>query len=290
MNEVTDSLEQTQKLVQQKEIAMNAKFEELTANVEQFRNKFEASQNKFEKSAEDNMSNYIPIPNDQCELDGKFPNIQDVSEEFKNDSMFAGVKGATPDNNKNFEKEWMSNLEFEKPEYFQPRMFTLNQIKDLVYLHVSRSDLKRKVSKHDKLVAYHDDEIFENSRNHKKLKTQIEEDFVKAQQNIDDANTNLTEAKKNINKRFRDVDCTLSINDKKLTFLKDHSDDAKKFHEMINSKAERLESRILAFKSSLQLSIDESSNSLIERIQQLRSHVDEESIKLDGSILKTKNL
>jgi hypothetical protein len=108
----------------------------------------------------------------------------------------------------------MSSSEFTNPEYLKPRMFTLNQIKDLVYLHLSRSELKRKVAKHDTVVNFHDNAIFEQSRGHKKLKSDMEQEFKATNKSIHDLGEHLDIVKRDYSRRFSDINRTLNINEK----------------------------------------------------------------------------
>lgn len=82
----------------------------------------------------------------------------------------------------------MSSSEFSKPEFIKPRMFTLNQIKDLVYLHLSRSELKRKIVRHENMVKYHDDTLFEQGRTQKKMKTDTDAEFADVKSKIVEVN------------------------------------------------------------------------------------------------------
>jgi hypothetical protein len=166
LNDITDKIEETKELMSTKESEMNRKFKKLSDEVGQFRDKFELYQNQQDQAAAEKMANYIPIPSPSVEMDSKFPGFENAPEDVKNDEKYKGIKEAT-DKNKNLEHSWMSNEEFLKPEFETPRMFTMNQIKDLFYLHLSRSELKRISSKHETLVTYHDDALFNLNREHK---------------------------------------------------------------------------------------------------------------------------
>lgn len=128
---------------------------------------FKEKQNQQEEEAKENVAMYIPLPQRDCRLYDKIDDYNDAPEETKQSGLYQGTIEANPEENPNFEKDWMSKELFEKPEYSKPRMFSMNQLKDLIHLHLSRSEAKRRLSKQESVVEFHDTSIFEQGRAHK---------------------------------------------------------------------------------------------------------------------------
>jgi exonuclease VII large subunit len=76
----------------------------------------------------------------------------------------------------------------------------------------------------------------------------------------------------------------------KLAVLKQNDDDAKTFQDMINAKAERLDSRIVSFRKIMEEDMEKKTQEIEENIAKLRGYVNDEAKRLDSSIFKTKNL
>lgn len=212
---------------------------QLTELVDNIKNDFVDYHKKNETDASQSMNELIPIPKPTTGLDERFPNIRDVSEDMHSDEMFKGIIDTDPKKNPNFTCEWMESDCFSTPEYAKPRMFTLNQIKDLVHLHLSRSELRRMAVKHDVMLKFHDDTIFDQGRAHKKLKEENNNEFETVYKNVENLGNYVNELNKMNQKNFKDLNRFQGIADKKLQILKQNDDDFKVFQEMISSKAER---------------------------------------------------
>lgn len=132
-----------------------------------FKKEFKEQLSHQQEEAKESIYKYIPLPLRDCKLEEKIDSYTNASEETKHSDLYQGTIETNPEDNPNFEKDWMSKELFEKPEYSKPRMFSLNQVGDLIHLHLSRSESKRKLSKQESIVEYHDMSIFEQGRAHK---------------------------------------------------------------------------------------------------------------------------
>jgi hypothetical protein len=123
-----------------------------------------------------------------------------------------------------------------------------------------------------------------------KHKSEVSGEFAKTLERIEEVNTELEHTKKNNNKKFREIDTIEGLNEKKLIVLKTHSDDAKKFHDMISSKAERLDSRIVSFKGTLEGLIQTTKEEIQSKIDEVSHNFATKSDSLNSAINKTKTL
>ena len=170
-----------------------------------FKKEFYDSQAKLNSEADDSMTKYIPIPTRDWKLADRFESYKDAEEENKSSELYQGVIEPTPEDNPNYEFDWMSQEFFDKPEYSKPRMFTIKQVRDLVHLQMSRSEIKRKVSQHQSTVEYHDHSIFEQGRAHKKLQGEMKEEFDNVYKGVEDLGAYLEGLRKIYDKQFGDI-------------------------------------------------------------------------------------
>ena len=241
------------------------------------------------EEAQENMAQYIPLPERTCKLDEKYETYKNAPEENKQSGEYKGVIEENPYENPNFDSEWMSDEPFKNSEYSKPRMFSMNQVKDIIYLHLTRSEMKRKLNKHETVVEYHDKTIFEQGRAHKKLQGEMKDEFDNVYKGVEDLGSYLEGLRKVYDKKFSDIFRMLTINDKKLNVLKQNDDEFKVFNEMINGKAERLDNRIVSFKKTIDENMEKDKNELQNSLKKLRDHLNDESEKLEHSLVKLKN-
>ena len=227
--------------------------------------------------------------------------------------MFIGQTSMNLDN-KNLEQTWMAETCFKDPEYSKPRMFTMNQIKDLFYLHLSRSSLKRQFSKNDHLLKYHDDQIFDQGRAHKRFTNETKEEFDTVYKNVEELGNYVSKCNKISDHQFKDLFRFEKIADKKLNSLKQNDDDFKVFQDMINGKAERLgtlyhfisyydqivlvknnnfvcvDNRIIGFKKIVEEKVDDEVKNMNTVLNTTKSQMGEKMSTLEKHVNKTKEI
>ena len=235
------------------------------------------------------MSHYIPIPKRDCKLEEKFDSYNAADEDTRESEIYEGVIESTPEDNPNFEGDWMSVDAYKKSEYSKPRMFTIKQIRDLIYLHLSRSEINRKVFRHQSTVEYHDQTIFEQGRQHKKLQGDMKEEFDNVYKGVEDLGGYLEGLRKIYDKKFSDIFRMMTISDKKLNVLKQNDDEFKIFNDVLNGKTERLDNRLMGIKKIIEDNMEKDKAEVGVNIKKLREFVNDEVEKMESSMNHLKS-
>lgn len=118
----------------------------------------------------------------------------------------------------------------------------------------------------------------------------MKEEFDNVYKGVEDLGSYLEGLRKVYDRKFSDIFRMMSINDKKLTSLKQNDDEIKIFNDMINGKAERLDNKIVGTKKVLEENMEKDKTELQESIKKLRAFVHDESEKLDSAMNKTKSI
>ena len=87
------------------------------------------------------------------------------------------------------------HLIYRSVNYDQPRSFTLNQIRDLVYLHLSRSDFKKRFVSQNNLLQLHEESLDDIANFRIQLGDDLKNSFDEVNRDIDSTLANLNDYK-----------------------------------------------------------------------------------------------
>ncbi|CAI2386369.1 unnamed protein product [Moneuplotes crassus] len=272
----------------------DSKIQILEEKFQNLKEMFKESQKFSESMATDNMYDFIPIPAQDLDMTSRFPSIKDLKgdtiEKDKKSQLYMGSKIKPDAKNPNLEVSWMNDEEFLNPEFFKARMFTLNQIRDLIYLHLSRSELSKKMSRHETLVEYHDNALFDQGRAHKKFCAEVDSRFKATHEEQDKTNTEISELILRYNKRITDINRTLSSDAKKLYMLREDSDYLQKHLDLAKAKIERFNEQNKKEREILEQKIQTQKNGIADELVTANKRVDQEIDNIKESLTKNKDM
>ncbi|CAI2386940.1 unnamed protein product [Moneuplotes crassus] len=292
INKITEDLTEDNKNLMQTQQEFKIKIQDLNQKFHELEETFKESKKFSETMATDNMYDLISIPSRNVDLTSRFPSYNELSKEEKLEKkqLYCGKKMKQGINNPNFEASWMNDDEFSNPKYSRARMFTLNQIRDLIYLHLSRSDLRKKACRHENLVDYHDNAIFDQNRDSRRFQVEVDEKFTNTRELQEKTNTEIQELILRYNKRITDINRTLSTNEKQLFMLREDSDYLQKHLDITKAKTEILDDKIAKVHSYFEGKIAEQNQQIQKEIKKANQYIKSESSRLSNIQKKSKEL
>lgn len=167
------------------------------------------------------------LANQDAELEAN-PNLQGIKISSESELPESGIITK--------EKEWFKGKGDQSVDYDKPRSFTLNQIKDLVYLHLSRSDFKKRFVSQNNLLKFHEEALEEISTYRTQLGEDLKNSFEEVNKDIDANFQALEEYKTRAEKTHKDMQERITSNFKKCMDLQTQCDGLKGFQDIMNNK------------------------------------------------------
>ena len=124
--------------------ALQEKIDDLNGEVQSLRSSLDTLKGEFANSAYDQMREFVPVEREDMQEESNF---------YKEKDQFADTK------------------------YRTPRMFTLNQIRDLIYLHINRSKLRETSKVHTIDLNEHSKNIDDLQEFSKKITQDLGQEF-----------------------------------------------------------------------------------------------------------------
>ena len=124
--------------------ALQEKIDDLNGEGQSLRSSLDTLKGEFANSAYDQMREFVPVEREDMQEESNF---------YKEKDQFADTK------------------------YRTPRMFTLNQIRDLIYLHINRSKLRETSKVHTIDLNEHSKNIDDLQEFSKKITQDLGQEF-----------------------------------------------------------------------------------------------------------------
>ena len=144
LGQIRDEIATNKRGREQGDAALQEKIDDLSGEVQSLRSRFDSMRAEFANSAYDQMREFVRVERDD---------MQEESHLYVEEGQFSEAK------------------------YRSPRMFTLNQIRDLIYLHLNRSKLRETSKVHTIDLNEHSKNIDDLQEFSKKITADLGQEF-----------------------------------------------------------------------------------------------------------------